>query len=131
MEIFLDVFKCLIVSLVLIKFLLWQQHHFCLFQLVSCLSAKWICYGARSVYFTVPPGRRGTLFFLRAQIYTRIHQHNHPKDLNPCLSLYYYDEVIVELAIWASFSLRDSQQITFVILNRFCLLSNLPPFPSS
>ena len=40
LEITLNVCKCLIASLVLIKFLLWQQHHFCLFQLVPCLSVN-------------------------------------------------------------------------------------------
>ena len=42
----------------------------------------------------MPPGRRDTLFLLRAQIYQ---QHNHQKDLNPCLSLYYYGKIIVDL----------------------------------
>ena len=51
----------------------------------------WICYEARSVYFTVSLGRKGTLFFLHIQL------HNHQKDLNPCLWLYYYGKVIVEL----------------------------------
>ena len=40
LEITLNVFKCLVVSLVLLKFSLWQQHHFCLFQLMLCLSVK-------------------------------------------------------------------------------------------
>ena len=31
-----------------------------------------------------------------------------------------------ELVIWAIFSLRDRQQITFVMLNKFCPLSKLP-----
>ena len=51
----------------------------------------WFCYGARSVHFTVSPGRKGTLFFLHIQL------HNHQKDLNPCLLLNYYGKVIVEL----------------------------------
>ena len=63
-------------------------------------------------------------------IYIHFQQHNHWKDLNPCLSLYYYDKGIVELAIWAIFSVGDSQQIAFVILNRFCPLSKLPPTPT-
>ena len=50
-----------------------------------------ICYGARSVHFTVSPGRKGTLLFLHIQL------HNHQKDLNPCLRLYYCGKVIVEL----------------------------------
>ena len=61
----------------------------------------------------------------------------------------YYGKVIVELEntqsdqealwnsylffisvnIWAIFSLRDCQQITFVMLNRFCSLRKLPPPP--
>ena len=38
LEIFPNIFKRLTVSLVPLKFLLWQQHQFCLFQLVSSLS---------------------------------------------------------------------------------------------
>ena len=30
----------------------------------------WICYAARCVHFTVFPGRRGALFFLREQMHT-------------------------------------------------------------
>ena len=61
----------------------------------------------------------------------------------------YYGKVIVELEntqsdqealwnshlffisvnIWAIFSLRDCQQITFIMLNRFCSLSKLSPPP--
>ena len=51
----------------------------------------WICYGARSVHFTVSPERKGTLIFLHIQL------HNHQKDLNPHLWLYYYGKVIVKL----------------------------------
>ena len=40
-----------------------------------------------------PLGRRGTLLFLRAQIYT----FSRYTQLNPCLPLYYYEKVIVEL----------------------------------
>ena len=36
--IILNVFKCLKVSLVPLKFLLWQQHHFCLLQLASSVN---------------------------------------------------------------------------------------------
>ena len=51
-----------------------------------------ILVGAMSVCgFTVPPGRKGTLFFLHIQL------NNHQKDLNPCLSLYYYGKFIAEL----------------------------------
>ena len=62
----------------------------------------------------------------------------------------YYDKVIVELEntqsdqealwnsylflisvnVWAIFSLRDCQQITFIMLNRFCSLSKLPLPPT-
>ena len=51
----------------------------------------WICYGARSLHFTVSPGRKGTLFFLHIQL------RSHQKDLNCSLWLYYYGKVIVEL----------------------------------
>ena len=51
-----------------------------------------ILVGAMSVCgFIVPPGRKGTLFFLHIQL------NNHQKDLNPCLSLYYYGKFIAEL----------------------------------
>ena len=50
----------------------------------------WICCGARSVHFTVSPGRKGALFI-------HIQLHNHQKDLDPCLWLYYYGNFIVEL----------------------------------
>ena len=65
-KIILNVLKCLIVSLVPLKFLLWQKHHFCLFF----WRHLWICYGARCVHFIVPSGRRGSLFFLKTQMYT-------------------------------------------------------------
>ena len=51
----------------------------------------WICYGPRSIHFTVSPGRKGIFSFLHIQL------HNHQKDLNPCLWLYYYDKFIIEL----------------------------------
>ena len=47
--------------------------------------------------FILPFGRRGTLFFLRAQMYIHIQQYIHQKDLNPCLTSYYYAKVIDEL----------------------------------
>ena len=50
-----------------------------------------ICYDARTVHFTVFPGRKGTLFFLHIQL------HNHQKDLNPRLWLYHYGKVSFEL----------------------------------
>ena len=51
----------------------------------------WICYGVRSVHFTVSTGRKGTLFFLHIEL------HNHQNNLNRCLWLYYYGKVIAEL----------------------------------
>ena len=42
-------------------------------------------------YILLSPGRKGTLFILHIQL------HNHQKDLNTCLWLYYYGKVIVEL----------------------------------
>ena len=41
LEKILNVFKCLIVSLVPLKLLLWKQHHFCLFQLASSVNLLW------------------------------------------------------------------------------------------
>ena len=113
-----------------------------------------MCYGARSVHFTVSPGRKGTLFLLHIQL------HNHQNDWNPCLWLYYYGKVIAELEkntnnkkrqtvhgacnltklhfkiliylflipnVWAIFSLRDHHKITSVTLNTFCSLSKPSP----
>ena len=73
------------------------------------------------------------------------------KRFKPFLVSNYYGKVIVELEntqsdqealwksylflisvnVWAVFSLRDCQQITFIMLNRFCPLRNspLPPTP--
>ena len=70
-------------------YILWQQHHF--FILVGTLC---VCEFAMvpGVYILLcPPGRKVTLFFLHIQL------HNHQKDLNPSLWLYYYGKVIVEL----------------------------------
>ena len=41
LEINLNVFKCLKVSLATLNFLLWQQYHFCLFQLASSMNLLW------------------------------------------------------------------------------------------
>ena len=111
-------------------YILWQKHHF--FILVGTLC---VCEFAMvpGVYILLcPPGRKGTLFFLHIEL------HNHQKDLNPSLWLYYYGNTIVELEnntnnrkrltvygacnVWAIFSLGD-HQITFVTINRFCPLS--------
>ena len=125
-----------------------------LFILVGTL-CLWICYSARSVHFTVSPGRKGTPFFLHTQL------HNHQKDLNPRLWPYYYGKVNIELekkthtknknklfmvlVIWPGSTLKflfafdfkwclsnrflkGSSKKTFVTLNRFCPLSK-PPLP--
>ena len=92
LEIILDVCKYLIVSLVLTKFLLWQQHHFCLFQLVPCLSVN-LPWCAECIFYSVPRKKRYNLLPEGTDIY--IQPHNHRKDLSPCLSLYYYGKVIV------------------------------------
>ena len=94
LEITLNVCKCLIASLVLIKFLLWQQHHFCLFQLVPCLSVNLPWY-QECIFYCAPRKKRYTLLPEGTDIH--IQQHNCWKDLNPCLSIYYYGKVIVEL----------------------------------
>ena len=143
----LNVCKCLIVSLNLIKFLLWQQHHFCLFQLVPCLSVNLPWY-QECIFYCAPRKKRYTLLPEGTDIH--IQQHSRQKDLNPCVSLYCYSKVIVELEntqtrnltvfmvfviwpcsklkflfvfdftyVWAIFSLSDCQQITFIMLNRF------------
>ena len=68
LEITLNVCKCLIVSLVLINSYFGETTIFVYFSWCTvCLS---ICHGTKRAYYTVPPGRRGTLFFLMAQIYT-------------------------------------------------------------
>ena len=68
LEIIVNVFTYLIVSLVLLKFLLWQQHHFQLFQLESSVNLLW--FQVRTFY--CPSGRRDALFFLWKQMYTFI-----------------------------------------------------------
>ena len=67
-----------------------------LFILVSAVS---VCRFAMvpGVYILLYPLEEDVLFFLRARIYIHIQQHNHKKDLNPCLSLYYYGNVNIEL----------------------------------
>ena len=94
LEITLDVCKCLIVSLVLTKFLLCQQHHFCLFQLVPCLSVN-LPWCQECIFYCACRKKRYTILPEGTDIY--IQQHNRQKDLNPCLSLYCYGKVIAEL----------------------------------
>ena len=123
-----------------------------LFILIGAV-CLWICYSARSAHFTLHTPRKKRYTLLPQGTDEHIQQHNHQKDLIPCLSLYHYGKVIVELEkkhkhgtvfmvleiwpialwnsylffisvnIWAIFSLRDRQQITFAMLNRPCLLS--------
>ena len=142
LEITLNDYKCLIASLVLLKSLPSKQHHYYLFQLVPCLSVNLLW--CQECIFDI-----------------HIQQQNHQTDLNSCLSLYWQDHcwigkktqtrnltVFMVVAIWPSsplkylfvfysvnvweiFSLRNSQQITFVTLNRFCPLSKLPQLPCS
>ena len=126
-----------------------------LFILVSALS---VC------KFAMVPGVYILLYPLEEEVHSsswghgHIQQHNHQKDLNPCLSLYYYGKVIVELEkntsltvftvfviwpsstlkflfvfisvnVWQIFSLRNRQQRAFIRLNRFCPLRKHPQPP--
>ena len=59
--------KYLTVSLAPRKCLLWQYHHFCLFQLMSSVNLLWC---QIYIYFTILSGRRGALFLLRGQMST-------------------------------------------------------------
>ena len=94
LEITLNVFKCLIVSLVPLKFLLWQQHHFCLFYLASSMSLN-LLWCQECTFYCAPRKKRYT--FLSESTDVQIQQYNHQKDLSTCLSLYYCSKVIVEL----------------------------------
>ena len=66
LDIILIVFSCLIVSFVPLKFLLLQQHHICLFLLTLSVNLLW----SQVCTFYCPPGRRGSFFFRRKQMYT-------------------------------------------------------------
>ena len=76
---YLNVFKCLIVSLVPLKFLLWQQHDFCLFLLVSSMNLLWCqvctfyCPLMKKIFIILPEGPD-----------VHIQQHIHQKDLSLC-----------------------------------------------
>ena len=62
-----------------------------LFILLGALSI-WEFAMVPGVYILLcPQGRKGTLFFLHIQL------HDYQQHLNPCLWLYYYGKVIVEL----------------------------------
>ena len=104
LENILNLFKCLIVSLVPLKFYLWQQEYFLLFWLASSMNLLWcqVC-----IFYCSLSKKRGTLLPEGTDIH--IQQHIHQKDLNFCLKLYYYarlgcyiitmqSKVIVELA---------------------------------
>ena len=81
----LNVFKCFIVSLVpLAPFL---------FILLG-LSVNLLWYQGCTFYCA--PRKKGYTLLLEGTD-VNIQQHNHQQDLNPCLSLYYYGKVIVEL----------------------------------
>ena len=92
LEITLNAFKCLIVSLVPLKCLLWQQNHFCLFQLASSVNLLWC---QMCTFYCPLRQKRCTL--LPKGTDEHIQQHIHQKDLNLCLPLYYYAKVSVEL----------------------------------
>ena len=77
---YLNVFKCLIVSLVPLKFLLWQQHHFCLFLLALsvnlplCQVCTFYCPLTKKRFNILPKGTG-----------VDMHQHIHQKDFILCL----------------------------------------------
>ena len=76
-KIILNVLKCLVVSLVPLKLLLWLKHHFCLFFSVSCLNLLWcqVC----TFYY---PLRKKRFIILPEGNDAQIQQHIHQKDLN-------------------------------------------------
>ena len=80
LEIISNVSKCLIVSLVPLKFLLWQQHHFCLFLLALsvnlplCQVCTFYCPLTKKRFNILPKGTG-----------VDMHQHIHQKDLILCL----------------------------------------------
>ena len=69
LKITLNVFKCLIVFLVPLKFLYTLAAALVLFQLVPSLSVNLLW--CQSVHFTVSPGRKGTFFFQHIQLHNR------------------------------------------------------------
>ena len=85
-------FKCLIVSIIPRKLLyIYFGNSTILFILVGTICVCEFAMVPGAYILLCPPGRKGTLFFLHIQL------HNHQKDLNPSLWLYYYGKVIVEL----------------------------------
>ena len=91
LEITLNVFKCLMVSLVSLKFLYTLATAPFLFTLVGTLCVCEFAMVSGVNIFLCPPGRKGTFFLLHIQL------HNHQKDLNPSLWLHYYGKVFSEL----------------------------------
>ena len=92
LEIILNVFKFLIVSLTPLEFLLWQYGQFCLFQLAFSVNLLWC---QECTFSSSLKKKRYTILPEGTDIY--IQQHIHQNDLNLCLTLlYYYTKVIVE-----------------------------------
>ena len=81
--------KYLTVLLVPLKFLLCKKDHFCLFQSVSSLNLLWC---QMYTFYCDLRNKRCTVLHEGTNVY--IKQHIHQKDLNFCLSLYYYAKVI-------------------------------------
>ena len=68
-----------------------------LFILIGALSvSEFAIVPGVHILLCIPPGRRGKTLLPQGTD-EHIQQHNHKKDLNPCLSLYHYGKVIVEL----------------------------------
>ena len=65
-----------------------------LFISVGALSVKLLC-GQECIFYCAPRKKRYT--FLPEGTDIPIRQHNHRKDLNPCLPLHYYGKVIDQL----------------------------------
>ena len=80
LKIVLNVLKCLIVSLVPLKFLLWQQRRFYLFLLVSSVNLLWC-----QVCTFYCPLRKMRFIILPKGTNVHIQQHIHQKYLNLCL----------------------------------------------
>ena len=78
----------------LIKILTLATAPFLLFQLVPCLSVN-LLQCQEYTFYCAPRKKRYTLLPESTDVH--IQQHNHQKDLKPCLTLYYYGNIIVEL----------------------------------
>ena len=93
LEITLNSFKCLTVSLVPIHLLPWQQPHFCFLQLAS---SACLCLWCQICTFYCPLGKKKCTL-LPESTDVHVQQHIHQKDLNLCLQVYYYSQVIIKL----------------------------------